>query len=267
MSIYAKEDSKYFHRCMQSIWDEQTLKPSEIVLVEDGQLTEELYALIQQWKDKLPNVLKIVFLDQNVGLGKALNIGLKECSYPIIARMDTDDIAHPKRFEIQTRFLQIYHEIDVVGSWVSEFNNSESNITSYRKLPQSHNKLTLFSKKRNPLNHPSVMYRKKAVLTAGSYLDMPSFEDYYLWVRMIQNNSKISNIPKVLVNMRGGKEQLKRRGGFTYLKNEILFQTKILHMNFISYTKYFQNISIRMLVRFIPNNLRGLIYIFIRKID
>ena len=76
MSIYIKEKPKYFHRAMQSIWDDQNIKPDEIILVQDGPLTEELYIVIHNWKIKLDKVFKIIPLTQNVGFGDPINIGL-----------------------------------------------------------------------------------------------------------------------------------------------------------------------------------------------
>ena len=164
---------------MQSIWDKQTIKPNEIVLVEDGALTTELDAAIALWKKQLGDTLKIVSLNENRGLGDALNIGLQHCTYELVARMDTDDISTAKRFEKQLEILK-NPSIDICSAWISEFEHDENLIQSYRKLPELHRDLVVFSKKRNPLNHPAVMYKKSAVLKAGGYKKMMLFEDYYL---------------------------------------------------------------------------------------
>ena len=135
MSIYNKEKPEYFNRAMQSIWDEQTVKPDEIVLVQDGKLTDELYNSIEQWKEKLKKIFKTIPLEVNVGLGDALNIGIKHCNFELIARMDTDDISLPNRFEKQLKVFE-NKNIDICSTWVSEFEDDENKIISYRKLPE-----------------------------------------------------------------------------------------------------------------------------------
>ena len=263
MSIYHKEKAEYLNRAMQSIWDNQTIKPSEIVLVEDGKLTDELYESIKLWREKLGDSLKSISLEQNVGLGDALNIGLQSCSYEMVARMDTDDIAHPQRFEKQLKVFT-NNNIDICGSWVSEFVEDEKNIVSFRKVPQSHMEIVAFAKKRNPINHPAVMYKKSMLENAGGYKKMIWFEDYYLWIRMILNGAKFSNIQEALVNMRAGYGQLERRSGFKYAIEEYKFQKEIFSLRFISRKELVQNITIRFLSRIVPKFLVKKIYKFLR---
>lgn len=264
MSIYYKEKPEYFERCMQSIWDEQSVKPNEIVLVQDGKLTDELYEAIDKWQEKLGSVFKTISLEQNVGLGDALNIGLQNCSYELVARMDTDDIAMPDRFEKQLKVFE-NDDIDICSSWVSEFDSDENDIVSYRKLPEYHNEIVNFAKKRNPLNHPVIMYKKSAVENAGGYKKMIWFEDYYLWIRMILNGAKFYNIQEPLVNMRAGYGQLERRSGFKYAIEEYKFQKAIFNLGFISKREFLQNIIIRFLSRIIPKFIVKKIYKFLRK--
>jgi len=259
LSIYHKEKVSYFHTAMASIWDKQTIKPNEIVLVQDGVLTAELYDAIHVWETKLGNTLKIISLNENKGLGDALNIGLKNCSYELVARMDTDDIASPDRFEKQLHIFK-NTQIDICSTWISEFDEDENIILSYRKLPEFHQDLIGFSKKRNPINHPAVMYRKSIILHAGGYQKMMLFEDYYLWVRMFIAGATFYNIQEVLVNMRAGDAQLERRTGFQYGKKEIQFQKKLFDMGFINMYELFRNISIRFSTRVVPKRIVKYIY-------
>lgn len=92
LSVYKNEKPEYLKSAIESIYFAQTLKPSEIILVEDGPLTVELYDVIRELKVKLENTLKIVKLEKNSGLGIALNKGIFECENELVARMDTDDI-------------------------------------------------------------------------------------------------------------------------------------------------------------------------------
>lgn len=259
MSIYQKEKAEYFQRAMQSIWDEQIIKPTEIVLVQDGPLTSELDLVINNWKKKLGATLKLVPLEENVGLGDALNEGIKCCTNELIARMDTDDIALPNRFENQLKLFENF-EIDICSSWVSEFDQDENEIISYRKVPESHENILKFARTRNAINHPAVMYKKTAVVKAGGYKKMMWFEDYYLWARMIMDGAKFYNIQEPLVNMRAGYSQLERRGGIKYALEEVAFQRELFKIGLINYFEFIRNVCIRFISRTIPKSLLKQIY-------
>lgn len=263
MSIYNKEKAEYFNRAMQSIWDEQSVKPNEIILVQDGKLTDELYISIKQWQDKLGDIFKTIPLEKNVGLGDSLNIGLKVCSYELIARMDTDDICLKDRFEKQLKIFAV-SDIDICSSWVSEFDNDENEIISYRKLPELHKDINTYFKMRNAINHPAVMYRKSIVEKANGYQKMTWFEDYYLWSRMILNGAKFYNIQESLVNMRAGYGQLERRGGFKYAIEEVKFLNRLREIGFLSKVQFIKNVLIRFIARLMPKVLLKLIYKKIR---
>jgi len=263
MSIYHKEKAKYFDRAMHSIWDEQTLKPDEIVLVQDGKLTDELYEVKNKWQEKLGDRFRTIPLEQNVGLGDALNIGLQHCSYEIVARMDTDDIAMPDRFEKQLKVFK-NGDIDICSSWVSEFDSDENIIVSYRKLPQYHEDILKFAKKRNPINHPAVMYKKSIVEKAGGYKKMMWFEDYYLWARMIQNGAKFYNIQEPLVKMRAGYGQLERRSGLKYALSELEFQKTLYKIGFLNLFEFIRNSLIRFIVRVVPKRVVKKVYKILR---
>jgi len=263
MSIYHKEKAEYFNRAMQSIWDEQTTKLDEIVLVQDGPLTDELYEAIEQWKAKIGKLFKTVPLEKNVGLGDALNIGIKHCSYELIARMDTDDISLPDRFEKQLKVFD-NSDIDICSSWVSEFDSSENEIVSYRKVPEKHEEIVSYSKMRNGINHPAVMYKKSVVKNAGGYQKMIWFEDYYLWARMILNGAIFYNIQESLVNMRAGYGQLERRGGFKYAIEEFKFLKKLKEIGFLSTSQFIKSVVIRFIARVLPKSLLKNIYKKIR---
>jgi glycosyltransferase involved in cell wall biosynthesis len=264
MSIYNKEKAEYFDRAMQSIYDEQTIKPSEIVLVEDGKLTDELDKIIAKWQGKLGDIFKTIPLKENVGLGDALNIGLDICSYELVARMDTDDIAMPERFEKQLKVFE-NSDIDICSSWISEFDNDENKIISYRKLPQNHNEIVKYMKKRNGINHPAVMYKKSIVLKAGGYKKMMWFEDYYLWARMVLNGAKFYNIQEALVNMRAGYGQLERRSGFKYAIKEVKFLKRLYDIGFLKFIEFLKNMIIRFIARIVPKSLVKMIYKILRR--
>lgn len=259
MSVYFKEKSEFLKSSLNSVLN-QTLKPSEIVLIKDGELTDELNEVINQFVNNNPKLFKIISFKKNKGLGIALNEGVKACNYNIIARMDTDDIAKPFRFEKQIKFLTNNPEIDLVGSSVDEFEDNIDNVVAKKCVPKKHNQILKYAKKRNPFNHPTVMYRKNSVLTSGNYSDFLWNEDYLLWVNMIINEMKMHNIQESLLYFRSSSEMYKRRGGYRYALQEIKLQKKFLDLKFINYTEFIVNIFIRVGMRIIPNFLRKMIY-------
>lgn len=265
MSIYCKEDAQHFNRAMQSILDEQTIRPNEIVLVEDGPLTDALYQNISDWKEKLGGALKVISLKENAGVGNAKYIGIEKCSNELIAVMDTDDVSLPNRFEKQ---LAVFanQDIDVCGAWVGEFEDDESVIVSHRRTPECHDEIVAFAKSRSPVNHPTAMYKKSSVLGAGNYTKYKTSEDYNLFVKLIISGSKFYNIQESLVNMRMGNNQAARRGG---LKNAIFeagVQKEFYKMGFLNFYEFFKNTSIGFLIRILPNSLMKIVFKIIRKI-
>lgn len=258
LSVYKKERVSFLCQSLNSICS-QTLLPNEIVLVKDGPLTDELESVIDEYQ-KLYSNFKVVSVSINRGLGKALNEGLKHCSYDLIARMDTDDVAKPDRFEKQLKIFNEYPEIDICSSWIEEFEGVEENVLSVRKLPEYHYVITEYAKKRNPINHPAVMFRRSAVLKAGGYKHFPLFEDYYLWIRMLMNGAKFYNIQESLLYFRFSPEMFKRRGGWKYAMDELHFQWMLKQEHFISTFEFLRNVAIRFSTRIVPNSWRTFIY-------
>lgn len=258
LSVYKKEKPSFFQQCLDSIFS-QTLLPNEIVLVKDGPLTIELEQIIEEYKLKY-SILKVIPLSLNQGLGRALNEGVKYCSFELIARMDTDDIAKPNRFEKQIAIFEKMPEIDVVGAWVDEFEDNYNNVISTRRLPEFHKDIYQFAQMRNPINHPVVMFKKNAVLAAGGYQHFPLLEDYYLWVRMLKGGAKFYNIQESLLFFRFSASMLKRRGGWRYAINEMKFQYKMWKLNFISSGVLLKNMATHFIIRLLPNFLRIAFY-------
>ncbi len=266
MSIYIKETPSNLEECLNSIWDRQTLKPSEIIVIKDGPLTKELDSVLSVWENRIPLIFRTHQLSENVGLGEALKIGINKCSYDLIARMDTDDIAFPERFRKQLQIFRANPEIDVVGSWVNEFENNISKVISQRKVPQYNKQILRFSCARNPVTHPTIMFRKNNVLKAGNYRSLMWFEDYYLWLRMLNTGSVFYNIQEPLIYMRAGYEQLTRRSGFKYFKAEILFYSTAVKENLIPYRSYLVALIFRVPLRLIPRNFLTVVYKLLRKV-
>lgn len=263
MSIYSKENPKFFHECLKSIWNNQTLKPHQIVLVKDGELTDELEEIIQDWQNQLKDILKIVPLSQNVGLAKALNAGLEHCEHEWVFRMDTDDICTPDRFEKQVAFIQSNPDTVVIGGQIIEFKENIDDSNLLKEVPTTHEKITKYAKSRNPINHMTVAFKKSVVLQMGGYHNAPLYEDYDLWVRLLLNNQKFANLPDILVYARAGTGMYQRRGGFHYAKNEIMIQKCFYNMGFLTRQQLLKNLAVRLPIRLLPNAVRAWVYQFL----
>lgn len=256
MSVYVKERPAWLEDALNSVF-KQTVSPSQVVLVCDGPLTAELDGVIDKFKDKLT----LIRLEKNGGLGAALNEGLKHCSYDLVARMDSDDIALPDRFEKQLKAFEQDKDLAVLSGAIREIDSETKEEVSFRRLPQSDGEIKKFLKTRCPFNHMAVMFRKKAVLDCGSYLPLHFMEDYYLWARMAAKDCKFGNLADILVNARTDKNLFERRGGWKYFKSNKAISDKLLELGLISYPTYLFNLIVRFCVQVLmPNKVRSLFY-------
>lgn len=219
-SVYKNDKSEFVRVALDSMLINQTVKPTEIVLVRDGQVPEALDKLLDEYEGRYPEVFNIIRLKQNGGLGKALRLGVESAKYDIVARMDSDDICLPNRFELQLKYMELHPNVDIIGGQMTEFIDTPDNIIGKRIVPCTNDEIYNFMKNRCALNHVTVMFRKEAVLKAGNYQDWFWNEDYYLWIRMMKEKSQFTNVPEVLVNVRSGADQYARRGGRRYYESE-----------------------------------------------
>lgn len=259
MSVYYKENPEYLKRALDSILN-QTITADEIVLIKDGPLTKELDDAIANYEEKYIAILRVLSLENNVGLGEALNYGVRHCKYDLIARMDTDDIALPTRFELQMKEFIENKELALCGGQIAEFENDPQIISGYRKVPLTQAAILKFAKKRNPFNHMTVMFRKQAILDVASYQDMPYFEDYWLWVRILQKGYVVKNVEQVFVNVRAGAEMLARRGGWIYAKSSFYYYKVLSENNFLCSLDFIWIVILRMSISMLPISIRQQIY-------
>ena len=266
ISIYHKELSTHFNECMNSIWDNQTLKPTEIVLVEDGPLTPALDKEIAHWQKKLGKVLTVIRLVENVGTGKAKNIGLQECSHEIVCIVDTDDINVPNRFEKQIKVFTEDLDLVILGGQVTEFVDDISSPSGMRKVPLNNEALKKYAERQSPFNNMTIAYRKTKIIEVGGYQHHLWMEDYNLFLRVIAKGYKIQNLEDILVYARIDNGMHARRKGLDYIKSEkqLLNLKKELGLqNPIHANMLF---LIRSAFRLMPSSLLGIIYnTFLRK--
>lgn len=265
ISVYKNEKPEYFTLALDSIV-KQTLQPQEYVIVKDGLLTEALDACIESFQQQVAVPVKILAFEQNRGLGLALRDGVVACSNEYIARMDTDDIAKPERFAKQIAYLEKHPEIALLGSRITEFSTDAEKPDTITQLPLGDKEIRQYAKSRNPFRHMTLIYKKSAVLEAGNYRDFLWFEDYDLWVRIMQKGFKVENLPDCLVNVRANDEMFARRGGWKYLKQDLKFQRWLYEIKFIKSITLALNLMLRISMRMLPYRVRKDVYhIFLRR--
>lgn len=258
MSIYKSDNPEWLETAVESVCN-QTRVPDEVFIVVDGPIPEQLDNTLEQLKQKY-GFIRSHKLEQNMGLGRALEIGLPLCEHEYIARMDSDDISLPDRFEKQLNFI-VENDLDLVGGDIAEFCDSPDEIVSVRDVPRSYEDIVKYLKSRTPFNHVSVMMRKSKVLSAGNYQDMHYCEDYYLWCRMYLDGAKMQNMDEVLVKVRMNKDAFKRRGGMKYFKSQKrLFKFMKKH-KIINTIQYFKTLTTRFIVHVLmPGKVKEYIY-------
>ncbi len=261
MSVYKNDIAQNVKTAVESIIN-QTFRPSQVVIVVDGPVPDETTKTLEELKE-LYSEVEIYPLEQNVGLGNALKEGMTHCGNEIVARMDSDDIAVEDRFEKQIKKFEEDSELSIVGSNIAEFIGDKDNVVSIRSVPEKHEDICKYLKKRCPFNHMTVMFKKSEVEKAGGYLHWFYNEDSYLWARMYLAGCKFANIPENLVYVRINEATFQRRGGYKYYKSErdlfkFMYKNKI-----IGWGEYQKAKAIRFVIQVLmPNSVRK--YVFLK---
>lgn len=259
MSVYDKEDPLYLKTSLESLFD-QTVPPEEILIVKDGHLPDSLENVLQEYCARYPNIFTIVGYESNQGLWYALKYGVVRCRNQLIMRMDVDDWSSPLRAEKELAVFESDPSIDCVGTLVVEFQGDLSNEKSYVELPETNDEIEQFGKRRCPFRHPTLMFKKSAVLEAGNYQEMPFFEDYDLYFRMKKSGSNFFNIQEKLVYVRVGEEFFYRRGSFSYMKHMLHFKTNCLSKGYFNLLDFVVTAAPHIVVSLMPNKLRTFVY-------
>lgn len=259
MSVYSKEKPDYLKQAIESI-QMQTFPTDDFVLVCDGPLNDKLDSVIEEKQQEMGDVLKVVRLANNGGLGNALNEGIKHCKNKLVARMDSDDISYSDRCEKQLIVFNTHPEVSICSGIVEEFTDDPNIVDARRVPPESNEEIIEFAKKRNPFNHPCVMYKKSTVEAAGSYHDFYLLEDYYLWLRMLMAGYQGYNIQEPLLHMRAGSDMYKRRAGWKYIKAQVKLFKFMKQQGFIGNGQYISSCMIRSASSLAPNWLRKFMF-------
>lgn len=260
MSVYYKEKPEYLRASMESILN-QTIPTDNFVLVCDGPLNKELDKVVAEMQCRFGKTLCVVQIRQNSGLGNALNEGIKYCKNELVARMDSDDISYHDRCERQLNVFQENPLVDICSGTIEEFETTPDIITGKRKLPTTNEEIITFSKKRNPFNHPAVMFKRSTVIASGGYDEKYHlFEDYYLWVRLLQKGYVGTNLPETILYMRTPADMYLRRGGGHYAKEMLRFHKWMRQSGWTTFGDFCIGALPHALVCKFPNNVRKHIY-------
>lgn len=259
LPVYRGDRADYVRAAFTSAVARQQLRPDQVVLVRDGPVPAELASCIDELVASSPVPVTLVRRERSAGLGPALDAGLAASEFDIVARMDADDIAMPHRFAVQLPL--IYAGADIVGAGLLEFGADLDDIVGRRVPPTRPDDIRRYSTMHDPFNHPTVVYRRAAVLKVGGYgAEHPLMEDYWLFSRMLAAGAVPRNVAEPLVYYRVGAGAYQRRGGRELLRSELELQRQLRHTGRTTRVQYARNVAVRGTYRLLPWQVRRVIY-------
>lgn len=258
LPVYAGDSAEFLRLAFESSVDQQTRRPAEAVIVQDGPVPDALAAELTRLEAESPVPVKIVRLAQNGGLTKALNAGLQACGYPVIGRMDADDVSVPERFERQWALIDAGY--DLVGTGMVEFESDPEAPGALRVPPTGIARIRDHARTHNPFNHPTMMYRRAALAAIGDYEPFGRMEDYWLGVRIIDSGARVENLAEPLVKYRVGSGAFARRGGFAEARTEWRLQREMRRMGFVTRGQYARNVVVKGAYRLLPAWVKKILF-------
>ncbi|HET7327384.1 MAG TPA: glycosyltransferase [Nocardioidaceae bacterium] len=258
LSVWAGDRADYLTEAYRSTVEDQVRRPDHVVIVQDGPVEDALAAAIQELAGASAAPVDVVRLDRNRGLGPALDAGLDACRHDIVARMDADDISLPHRFATQLPVIE--SGADIVGSGLLEFHSHPDDIVGRRTPPTDPADIAHRSRFADPFNHPTVVYRRRAVRAVGGYQDLALMEDYLLFAKMIAGGARVANVAEPLVKYRVGAGAYARRGGVGLLRSELVIQRRFRDLGFTTRGQFVRNVVVRGGYRLVPESLRRFAY-------
>lgn len=258
MSTYKNDDINHLEESLNSL-NNQTILPSELVIIFDGPVPLNLEMVVEKFSEVCRFSINVIKLKQNQGLAKALKIGVEACSHELIARMDSDDICVSNRFELQLNEFKLNPLLDVVGGYIVEFNDINQK-TKIRCVPKNQLDIKNCLPYKAPFNHVTVMFKKSLILKIGNYKDFRGIEDLALWFDVVNSSIHLKNIDDILVRVRVNPGFISRRSGFSYAYQELNVFYYALKMKYISLAKFFLIVSLRVPIRLLPRFLVSILY-------
>lgn len=260
MTVYYKEQPEFLKLALESIYDNQTKKPDEIVVVFDGKLTDGLYKVLDEFKQGKEDIVFYYPQEENRGSGEASRIGVEKCTGDYIFRMDSDDISHPQRIEKQLAYLEAHPDVDVLGTNMEEFYYSLDENKRAKIYPEEHKALVKMAKMRNPVCHSSSCFKKKALEKCGGYETMLLMEDYFVCLKIIASGGKLANLNETLLYARIGNGFYERRNAKVRISSCIKLQKYMLKNKLINIFEAFINVFILVGFTFCPIGIRKFVY-------
>lgn len=265
MSVYVKEKPANLSESLASIL-EQTVPPDELVLVCDGKLTDELNVIIKAFESEYSEIFRSVRLLENVGTGMAANEGIKACQNELIAKMDSDDICVPDRFQRQLMMFLKNPKLDMVGGYIEEFDDATRKPIAVKKTPISHEEILKYAKRRSPFNNQTLIYRKSFAQKVGGYTDIKRCEDYEFITKMLMAGAVGENLPEVLVKYRVTKDNYKRRKNWANTKSFIKVRWNLHKSGFSSLWDFLVPTAAQLILFIMPEKFTSWAYgKFLRK--
>jgi glycosyltransferase involved in cell wall biosynthesis len=258
LPVWAGDRPDFLTTAFESTVDGQTRRPDQVVIVQDGPIGEQLAGRIAELAAASRVPVDVVALERNRGLGPALDAGLAACRYPIVARMDADDISLPHRFAVQLPVISA--GADIVGSGLLEFADDPDEVVGTRTPPIEPADIRERARFAVPFHHPTVVYRRDLVLSVGGYTDFARMEDYLLWAKLILAGARVANVAEPLVKYRVGAGAYTRRGGWGQLRAELAVQRRFRRLGFTTRNQYWRNVLVRGGYRLVPELLRRSAY-------
>ena len=258
MSVYFKEKPEYLEKSIDSMLS-QTYLTNDFVIIKDGNLTKELEKILLKYQENY-SFIHIYGYEKNKGLGYALNYGLEKCKNNLVARMDSDDISLPSRCEEQIKIFLNNPNIDIVGTSIYEFSTDENKIDSIKYMPTIESEIKKYSRRRNPFNHPTVMYKKEIIKELGGYPLGIRGEDFALFSKLIFKGKKGINIKEPLLKYRSNKDMYKRRSSSMDAKAVINVIKNNYKLGYISFLDLLIVFILQLLGLIIPKKLGYIIY-------
>lgn len=257
--VYKGDEAAHFQLAMESIFRQSKL-PEEVVLIVDGPVGSAITQIIGHFHHSEGDLLTVYHLPENVGFIKALNRGLQYCNHPLIIRLDADDIAHQDRVRQQTQYMAAHPEISLLGSQMTDFVDSPENTLRSKVMPLSHDDIKKKLPWRNPINHPTVCFRRDAVIDVGGYPELQYLEDYWLWSQLISNGYRCQNLDTSLVSYRFDDATLQRRSGTTNFLNEVRLRWWLVKHKLCSIPVFMLTSAMQLVLRFAPISIKRFLW-------
>lgn len=261
LCVYIKSNCEEVHESLYSAFNNQSLPPSQLIVVFDGPVSESVRSLVNSFS-RAHDVLAINF-DVCRGHGLARAAAVNACQYEWLVIVDADDVSMPHRFEVLTDLARAHPCAAVIGGGLVEFNvvNGEKVFGSTVYYPNKPQDVIRYMALRSPIAQPTAMLRVSAIKAVGNYQPWHNNEDYHLWIRLVTAGYELFNVPTPVLWFRIDADLYRRRGSFKYWLSETRLQCFSYRNGATRFHLLLFGISVRFVVQVcMPSSLRELFY-------